>query len=136
MYGNLIGISLFAIILLSCPVTSQLSNQTNGSGTNYTSNNTTLQNISNVSTITNTSAQTSSVIASTKNVNDACLDGLRELVLRQGYPKGSVFYCECVGTTSPYSCNAIFIDVGISATVSCDKNNRCSTKGNLGNLIK
>jgi hypothetical protein len=113
MYANMIAASLFVFILLSCPITSQITNQTDS---HLNVNNTTVINQNNTNNTVGQPINQTVTIVSTKNINDVCLDGLRELALRQGYPRGSVFYCDCVGIVSPYSCSAIFIDSGISAT--------------------
>lgn len=130
MYENLAIVPLLIIILSSCPIISQTYNQTN------TSNN-----LTNISIINNTnssknitsdsSLNQTNIESSSKSQQTICLEGLREMVSKVGYPRGSIFYCDCSGTKTQFQCSAVFIDKEVTANINCNQNNICTVKSNI-----
>ena len=121
MFGNWVIAPLIVILLLSCPITSQTQNQT----TNQTGNNTNLNIVQNT---THNKSNNNTL----ENIQSICLSGLREIAVKNGYPSGSVFYCDCSGVNDQFQCSAVFIDKEVPVTIDCGQNNRCLVKSKFG----
>ena len=123
MYENWAVVSILSIMLLSCPITSNVANQS--------SNLTNASVVQNVTTNHSTGNQMT-VNSSLVEIQNLCLDGLRGIVSAQGYPRGSVLYCDCRGTNGEYQCTALFIDKETTATINCDAAGVCRVKSSIG----